>query len=482
MKLPNPPSKVRLVSCSYGLVSMLTKLKISQRFQNYWRSHFADVGVGTSLMIVYTRILRSLLSYKTMVAILALFLLLLLAQLKTGFSVCLKGFCGNSAVAQQQVSSQILFISPQGSGNGDGTSVKNAGRLTDLPSFITKVGPGGEVRLLGNVYNQSEQIRISSGGVAGKPVTIRGTNASGEETSMPTIMGDRSSPYQPPPEGNTGSSLFHLLPGASYLTFRNIHCLNQGNGCFVFAGTKGEVMIEKIKATNVQRFIEQRPKSAEANATWDVANVIVRNAEIQGYSKGAIRFGKPEDNNQADAHDILIEDVFGDSQRQDGDNFCMGIHLRGDVHHVNVRRTVMNNCQQTLTAEDYWNGDGFVAEKNVSHIRFEDTSASGNTDGGYDIKAQNSVLVRAKAADNKRNFRFWSKINVQDCMSEEPYCRGGTGCQSQVYAGKEADVTLNQCTFKSTNPSTYVFHSADGGKITVKEGTVRHNGILFHHS
>ncbi|BAY25934.1 hypothetical protein NIES2100_57440 [Calothrix sp. NIES-2100] len=413
-------------------------------------------------------------------SILGFLLALLLTQFLLRFSGCVMGICHTSAGAQSTVASQVLYISPQGSGSRNGSSAQNAGILKDLPAFINKVGPGGEIRLLNGVYNQDKTFKIASGGAPGKPVLIHGTDASGQETSMPVIMGVRSNPYQPPPIGRTGKSLFKLLPGASYLTFRNIHCMNQGNGCFVFAGSKGDVTIEKTKATNVQRYVEHQPESTSQANAWELANVVIRNAQIQGYSKGAIRFGKPDEkaNNTPDAHDILIEEVFGDSQRQDGDNFCMGVHLQGDVHHVKLVKTTMNNCQQSLKPNDYWNGDGFATEENVSDIYFEDTSASGNTDAGYDLKAKNSVLVRTKAADNKRNYRFWSTANAQDCVGEEPRCRGGKSCQAQVYVTEQADATLTRCTFKSTNPTTDVFQSQENGKITVQGGTIEYRGIL----
>jgi hypothetical protein len=245
----------------------------------------------------------------------------------------------------------------------------------------------------------------------------------------------------------------------------------------VFAGTAGDVTIEQVKGTNVQRFIEHQPNSTASNA-WDLSNVVIRNTEIHGYSKGAIRFGKPQPDGKNDAHNLLIEDVVGDSERQDHDNFCMGVHLRGDVHHVTLRRTTMSNCQQTRSADDYWNGDGFAAEESVSHLLFEDTRAFGNTDGGYDIKAQDTVMIRPYASDNKRNFRVWSAIAIQNAIGEEPRCRGGIGCQAQVHATHGADAKLIDCTFTSTNPSTYVFKSESGGKITATGGTVQHNGIL----
>lgn len=414
-------------------------------------------------------------------SIVGFLLALLFTQFLLKFSGgCFFGSCHSAAEAQSTAPTQIMYISPTGAGSRNGSSASNAGLLKDLPTFITKVGPGGEIRLLNGTYNQPKSMTIASGGVPGKPVTIRGTDASGQETTMPVIMGNRTSPYQPPSIGKSGDNLFKLLPGASYLTFRNIHCMNIGNGCFVFAGSKGNVTIEKTKATNVQRFVEHKPESTSASGAWEVANVVIRNSEIQGFSKGAIRFGKPDEkaNNSPDAHDILIQEVFADSQRQDGDNFCMGVHLQGDVHHVKMIKTTMNNCHQTRKPSDYWNGDGFVAEEHVSDIYFEDTSASGHTDAGYDIKASNSVLVRTQAADNKRNYRFWSTANVQDCVGIEPRCRGGRSCQAQVYVTEKADAKLNRCTFKSTNPTTDVFQSQESGKITVQGGTIEHRGIL----
>lgn len=392
----------------------------------------------------------------------------------------LPNYVGDRSLVASTNSLSIRFISPSGSGDGNGTSEQNAGVLTDLPAFVKAVGPGGEVRLLGGTYSQNGSISIDSGGIQGQPITIRGADAQGNETTIPLITGSRSNPYQPPPQGKTGSSLFKLLPGANHLVIRNIHCMNQGNGCIVFAGTSGDITIEQIKGTNVQRLIEHRPDPSQPNASWELANVTIRESEIHGYSKGAFRFGKPSPDNQADAHDLLIENIIGDSERQDGDDFCMGIHLRGDVHHAIVRRTTMSNCQQTLSSDKYWNGDGFTAEAGVSDLQFEDTRAVGNTDGGYDIKAANVIMLRTYAADNKRNFRFWSSIDVQESIGEEPHCRGGIGCQSQVYAGKGAEAVLTNCSFRSTNPSTHVFQSEHGGKVTMNGGMIDQNGTLIH--
>ena len=86
--------------------------------------------------------------------------------------------------------------------------------------------------------------------------------------------------------------------------------------------------------------------------------------------------------------------------RQDGGVFAMGFHLSGIV-----RRRVPSvspiNAWDTVT--DYRNGDGFVAERGTYGLRFEDTQAIVNMDGGYDSKASDVTFVRANAWGNKRN-------------------------------------------------------------------------------
>jgi hypothetical protein len=87
--------------------------------------------------------------------------------------------------------------------------------------------------------------------------------------------------------------------------------------------------------------------------------------------------------------------VYGDSERQDGDNFAIGVALSGTVHNVVLRRVAMMNSHDS--SEEYWNGDGFATERGVYNIRFEDTHASGSTDSGYDLKSTDTVLHRVRA-------------------------------------------------------------------------------------
>ena len=57
----------------------------------------------------------------------------------------------------------------------------------------------------------------------------------------------------------------------------------------------------------------------------------------------------------------LMEDVLGDSERQDGDNFAIGIALEDTVHDVVLRHVTMMNSHDSTN--EYWNGDGFTTER-----------------------------------------------------------------------------------------------------------------------
>src|SRR3546814_8543949 len=72
-----------------------------------------------------------------------------------------------------------LYISPTGSGSGDGSSAANAATLEDLPQLIAAAGPGGEVLLLadqGDYTAPTGALAIVAGGTASAPVTIRGVD------------------------------------------------------------------------------------------------------------------------------------------------------------------------------------------------------------------------------------------------------------------------------------------------------------------
>ncbi len=377
-----------------------------------------------------------------------------------GVALVLASIAAGSRGTCAQVAGK-LYITPTGAGSRDGSSWENAASLVSLPVLIGRAGPGGSVLIRADLgdYKTMGQIDMRTGGEPGRPVTVIGVDSSGRPMKA-TIVGTRSDPYRP--DGIPGSAVFRLGRGANHLRFEQLAFHNQGNGCFYVAGDIRDLGIRHVEATNVRRFFENFAAGGAGSATID--GLVIANVDVTGFSKGAIRL-------QYDTHDVVLEDIVGDSKRQDRDNFAEGIALEGTVHDVVLRRVAMRNSHDTL--HKYWNGDGFAAEQDTYRIRFEDTIGSGNTDAGYDLKSNETVLLRALAEDNKHNFKLWGRnVTVDSCIGRNPHLRGGTGVQDQLEILKGADVTIRRCDLSDRDPLTTVFHVENGARLTIEDTTV----------
>lgn len=349
-----------------------------------------------------------------------------------------------------------LYISPTGAGLRDGSSIENAAMLGSLSALIGAAGPGGEVLLLADqgVYRPAEAIDISTGGEAGAAVTIRGIDSAGNALAA-EIAGTRAenwSPGQP-----SGLELFRLGSGADNLAFQDLTIRNFGNGAFRIGADIENLTIRQVDAANVTRFVENNAFPDQATAT--ISGLTVQDVEVAGYSSGAIRL-------KYDSHDIVLQDVTGDSQGQDGGLYIVGVHLDGTVHDVLIQRVQMDNSFGNGAADRYWNGDGFATERGVFDVRFEDVSASGNTDAGFDLKSSTTIVVNAFAEGNKRNYRLWSEsITVEDSVSLNPQKLGGSGGVAHVWLRDGAIATLDHFQFSDSGAPATLFDLTDGPSL-----------------
>src|SRR3546814_10860770 len=87
------------------------------------------------------------------------------------------------------------------------------------------------------------------------------------------------------------------------------------------------------------------------------------------------------------------------------------------------------------------NGDGFASERGVYDVRFIDTVARGNTDGGYDLKSSGTVVVRALSEENGRNYRLWGEATLIDSVGLNPVLRGGISEQNQLWLDRSEEHT-----------------------------------------
>lgn len=352
----------------------------------------------------------------------------------------------------------VKYISPTGFGDKSGSSTANAAPISALNSMIKAAGAGGTVNLLADqgVYKLTGPLSITASGADGAPVTIHGVSSTGGAMAA-QFEGTRPANWVA--GSPTGNELFKLLTGASNLTFENISIANVGTA-FRAGGALSNLTIENVTASNVQRFFEDYASGSATDAT--VNGLTIRNVDVEGFSKGVIRL-------KYDTHNVVIENVHGDSQRQDGDNFAIGVHIEGTAHDIVIRKTVMENA--TDTTNTYWNGDGFATERQTYNIRFEDTVSRGNTDAGYDLKSTNTTLVHALAEDNARNYRIWGEATIIDSVALDPHKRGGINSTSQIWVSANAKLNIVGGAIADSGTMTAVFRG-EGGTITVSGTTI----------
>jgi Ca2+-binding RTX toxin-like protein len=339
-----------------------------------------------------------------------------------------------------------LYISPAGSGDKSGSDIDNAASIGSLNTLIGKAGPGGEVLLLADQgdYNVTGILGITRGGAEGQPVVVRGIDSGGNAMAA-HFTGSRPAGWQ---AGDaSGNELFKLGTGADNLEFRDLRIDNVGTA-FRATADLSNLHIEDVDANNVRRFFEDYSSAPLGTAT--VTGLTIRDVDVQGFSKAAIRL-------QYDTNNVVIDNVTADMAGQTGDDLPEGVHLDGTVHNVTLSQVVMENVQSTAGA--YFNGDGFASERGVYDVRFIDTVARGNSDGGYDLKSNDTVLVRALSEENGRNYRLWGDATLIDSVGLNPVLRGGISEQNQLWLDDAANVTVIGGHFDDAGSRTKVISS-----------------------
>jgi Ca2+-binding RTX toxin-like protein len=364
-----------------------------------------------------------------------------------------------------------LYISPTGSGTRDGSSLANAGTISNLSSFIGKAGAGGQVLLRADqgAYNLSGQITIKSGGSTGAPVTIRGVDASGN-TKLAQINGTRAVDWTTgKPEG---SEVFRLLSGADHLKFQNMTFKNIGNGAFRIGSDIKDLTLEHMQATNVKRFLDDTASTGYSSASVD--GLAVRDVDVYGYSENAIKL-------KYNSHNIVIEDVMGQGDPNTPEQYVSGILLDGTAHDVLFKNVTMKDSYARGSSDQYWNGDGFTTEGGTYNIRFENTVASGNTDAGYDLKSSNTVLVNALAEGNNRGYRFWSSSNtMENSQSLNPKHFGGSASTDHIWLAEGAHAKVIGGVISDQNSGLTVFDLwKSGGTLEVNGTTINTYGKIL---
>jgi hypothetical protein len=299
------------------------------------------------------------------------------------------------------------YVAPTAMGAANGLTPEDAIALADINALIA-ANRRAVIRLRADQgdYSRNAVLPLSAGGVK-----IRGWHPT-DPTARAVLLSDRPSPFIPKGGQYNGQSFFRLNSGADDIRFGNIDPSNIGNGFVILGADISGLILEDMDAVNLNRFLDTNNGA--------LSNAIIRRCTGFGYEKGFIRL-------QGNSHDVLIEDIGGDSDENDDEPFCIGIALGGTAHDITIRRVSSINIVSNVGPTTYWNGDGFTQENGNYNIFYDTCYAAYCSDGGFDLK-NISRLLNCNAVGCKRNYRFWTgHFIATNCRSENPISKGGTG-------------------------------------------------------
>jgi hypothetical protein len=380
-----------------------------------------------------------------------------------------------SAEASSQSSAMIAsssavtkrYIRRVSAGTGNGTSWANAGTIGNLNAYLTAVGDNGEILIRADEGSYTASlVSISAIPTATGRVLVRGCDVD-ELPQNAVFLGTRTDPYISNGTNTLGPEVFRLLQGFRNVTFRGIEFRRCGNGCFRIGGDITGLVIEQCVADNVQRFIENTISGTAITAS--LSNSRIGHCTAHGYSRAFARLRYAGANN-------VIHDCFGDSEEQDGDNFAAGIVFSDTFNTTVIERCTMRNHLDTAGGNqaDYWQGDGYSQENGNFANQFIDCIAKGNSDAGFDLKG-NATLIRCIAEENKKNYRIWGNATMTDCISRDCYLRGGNSEASLVSLHSvDANLTINRISMVDRRAETTCFRLDEQTAImTMNSGTLQ---------
>lgn len=144
---------------------------------------------------------------------------------------------------------------------------------------------------------------------------------------------------------------------------------------------------------------------------------------------------------------------------------------------VSVEDSSFDGFQWRTSADHYWNGDGITIERDVASAQFRRVTANGNTDAGFDVRPY-AIMSDVAAADNCRNFRFWSGGDVGTLTSGDSIKRGGTSACSAVWlngseSGPRPKLHIRKLIVRMTRPGMIIEVETGPADIQIDECDIK---------
>ncbi len=352
-------------------------------------------------------------------------------------------------------------------GTGDGSSHANRKAYTSLAADMNGAGvqPGDAFLLAASdtypVITSAINITPNAGTSANR-VVLRGANAD-RTAAYVTLKSNRSDPYVAPRNGGvSGTTLFNLGSATKPVNYFKISHINfeaVGRAMQVLGGARN-LLVTDIRFRNIRILLR-----AENNAY--LRNSTLQNVVGYGYSKELIDLGRNSSGSNYSEF-VTIDNVFADSQWQDGDEIPAGVAIHGDTwvddaktiagagnRNILIKNSTFKNLKFSplpTDSDQYYQGDGISTEERDFNITIDNVTVDGAGDAGMDMKACESLIKNSTVMNAKRSVRkhpgvcptgISDTLNVENLKSRNPLQPGGSGREAHIWATHGADVVYN---------------------------------------
>lgn len=339
----------------------------------------------------------------------------------------------------------VLHVTPEGAGRRDGSDWANALPGAGLEAAWEGLPPGGRC-LLGSGEYRGLTLGIASGGAG--PDRMKRLVGADTGRGAPVLLGT----WKKEDKGK-GAPCIRLSKGVSWVEIRGLTIRKHRDGIYT-SSSEGRHVGLRIADVAIE---ESRDALTLAGGAPDDApelgshDIVVRNCRFMHYTKRALRI-------RGGCYDVRVVDCVADAGGKEWfvEAFPVGFNVMGeqgvpkgsavtdhDITFVNC--TSRGNYHEN--GKKYWNADGFCVERPCYGIRYYRCRAFDNTDGGWDDKSRDPLVVGCVAFRNKRNFRFWSRgeARLLNCIAGFAMKRGGSGGADGLWAS--GNVRASRCTF-----------------------------------
>jgi hypothetical protein len=339
---------------------------------------------------------------------------------------------------------QDVYVLPEAVGDGSGSDWDNAAAgMGDgaLQAALDRVGPGQTLHIGSGDYRGSPTVTVRGGGNAPEAmVSIVGVDT-GE--GRPTFYGSwtREDP-------STGPVFLRLAEAVGYFRVENLQ-LRDYKGGILTDGRNHYLRIDDFDVTASRDAVVLRGGVDPLNTDARTTDVVISDCEWINYTKRGLRM-------RDGIEGVRVIRCLADAGGREWavEPFQMGFALSGiDVEGVVNRDVTYIDCEARNNyhdnGENYWNADGFVAERQNVGVTYINCRAFDNTDGGWDDKSHNPTLINCVAFRNKRNFRVWSvgPATLINCIGGYAAMPGGNGTAAGLHATAGSHVIAINCTF-----------------------------------